>query len=122
MQTTAQITGSTSEEIALTYLSEHNLKLVTRNFRCKLGEIDLIMMDEQNLIFIEVRSRRASSYGSGADNITKSKQRKLTLTASYFLMHYPDFAALPARFDVIDIYLENQSHQLRWIPAAFSAF
>jgi len=122
MQTNAQITGKSSEQIALCHLSQQGVQLITKNYRCKLGEIDLIMRDKINLLFIEVRSKRASEYGSGAATITKNKQRKLILTASYFLMHHPQLQALPARFDVVDIFLEEKSHKLQWIPAAFTAF
>ncbi|MCG8083044.1 MAG: YraN family protein, partial [Candidatus Thiodiazotropha taylori] len=62
--------GEAAEQLAVDYLSRRGLKLVTRNFRCKVGEIDLIMREKRTLVFVEVRYRQSDDYGSALESIT----------------------------------------------------
>ena len=66
--------GESAEQQAYQFLLKKGLKLVTRNFRCKQGELDLIMTDEQTLVIIEVRFRQTDKYGSAAESVTRAKQ------------------------------------------------
>ena len=75
--------GFAEERRALLYLQKQGLKLITRNYQCKMGEIDIIMQDKDMLVFVEVRYRRKGRYGDGLDSVTYSKQRKLIRTANY---------------------------------------
>ena len=80
--------GIDAENIALNYLLEQGLKLLHRNFYSRFGEIDLIMQDKKDIVFIEIKMR-ASSYENAVESITPAKQKKLTLTAKYyFLKHH----------------------------------
>ena len=98
-QTPQQTLGREGEDRALVYLENRGLTLVERNFRCKMGEIDLIMRDADTLVFVEVRRRNNSRYGGASASITPSKQKKLVLAAQVFLSRH---AVLPkCRFDVI---------------------
>ena len=72
----SQQVGLAAEEAVRTYLSKQGLKFLTKNFRCKLGEIDLIMRDGQCLVFVEVRARASADYGGALASVTKSKQQK----------------------------------------------
>lgn len=122
-KTHAQVIGTAGETYALQFLLEKQFELITQNFRCKAGEIDLIMRDDINLVFIEVRTRRPTQYGDGADSITPAKQRKLIKTAAYFLTQSPQFNHVPARFDVLDLKpVDKTRFDVDWIPAAFCAF
>lgn len=113
--TEKQITGQSGEDQALAFLLEQGLSLVTRNFRCKMGEIDLIMRQRQTLVFVEVRKRAPGRYGNAADSITHAKQHKLLLAAQLYLQR---FATPPAcRFDVIAI----DGGQLNWIQNAIES-
>src|SRR5689334_2717189 len=93
--------GNLGEEIALLLLSGKGLQLVARNYRCKGGELDLVMLDGATLALIEVRFRADDSYGGAAASITPAKQRRLVIAAKHFLVNHPKLARLRARFDVI---------------------
>ena len=58
---------------------------MTRNFRCRFGEIDLVMLDADCLVFIEVRYRKSGSFATAAESVDRRKQRKLALTGAFFL-------------------------------------
>ncbi|MCB1770374.1 MAG: YraN family protein, partial [Candidatus Competibacteraceae bacterium] len=77
--------GAVAEDLALGYLQEQGLALVTRNFRCRTGELDLIMRDGEYLVFVEVRSRRYARYGTPAESVTRTKQQKLLRAAAFYL-------------------------------------
>jgi len=113
--------GRAAEDMALRYLEQHGLQLVTRNFRCTRGEIDLIMRQGENLVFVEVRARRNDSFGSGADSVGTRKQAKLNAAASIYLQQHASQANCPCRFDVIAISFASDPPQLDWIPDAFGA-
>lgn len=99
--TLQQRLGQQGEDRALAYLLQQGLQLLERNFRCKAGELDLIMQHGALLVFIEVRQRASSRYGGAAASITPAKQRRLLRAAQYFLLRY---AALPpCRFDLLAI-------------------
>jgi putative endonuclease len=74
-------TGLDAEKLAATFLVNHGLKLVTQNYHCKYGEVDLIMKDAKTLVFIKVRLRSNSKFASAGASITPQKQQKLILTA-----------------------------------------
>ncbi|MCD6046470.1 MAG: hypothetical protein K0S08_117 [Gammaproteobacteria bacterium] len=114
--TLAKELGTHFENQALTYLNSQGLKLVCQNFHCKLGELDLIMLEHDALIFIEVRYRAQISYGSATESITPSKQKKIKRTAQYFLLTHPEFQRHCCRIDVIAI----DRNQINWVKNAFS--
>ena len=91
--------GLAAEKLAATFLANQGLKLVTQNYHCRFGEIDLIMTDASTLVFIEVRLRSNKQFGSAAASITLQKQQKLILTAQHYLQQHGDKRA--CRFDVL---------------------
>lgn len=111
-------TGLASEKLALEFLHQHGFELVTRNYRCKAGELDIIAFDKQVLVFVEVRYRKDERFGSAAETVTYAKQRKLIKAAQFFLMQNPNYGQCRMRFDVIGI---NGQHQIQWIKGAFLA-
>jgi putative endonuclease len=113
------VKGHEIEKLAAEYLVDQGIKLLQRNFRSRLGEIDLIGVDQNQLIFVEVRFRRYSDYGSAADSVNYKKQQKLIRTARYFLHIHPQYANLACRFDVIAVTLVNNEPNLEWIQNAF---
>ncbi|MEP6702627.1 MAG: YraN family protein [Betaproteobacteria bacterium] len=82
---TTRETGIAAEEIAARFLSDQGFAIVARNYRCRLGEIDLIANDGDTLVFIEVRLRRSSRFGGARASITVAKQRKLQAAAGLYL-------------------------------------
>jgi len=92
--------GQKGEDKAVRYLTKKGYKVLTRNYRCKYGEIDIIAEDNGTLVFIEVKARTSDIFGQGFEAVTKPKQQKLAKTA----MHYmSENGEMPARFDVISI-------------------
>ncbi|SFH85664.1 putative endonuclease [Collimonas sp. OK307] len=117
VQSPRQVSGQMAEDRALAYLQQRGLKLVERNFRCKGGEIDLILAEPalNLLVFVEVRQRSSQRYGGAAASVTRGKQAKLIIAAQVFLQRYADLPA--CRFDVIAI----EDEAIEWIRQAFEA-
>lgn len=115
-------TGDDAERIAERYLTQHGLTLVTRNYHCRHGEIDLIMRHAETLVFVEVKLRKTTTgradFGGAIASITASKQAKLIATAQHYLS---GMKALPrCRFDAV---LLNglDTKAVEWLPNAFEA-
>ncbi len=113
--------GSQWEKLAESFLHKRGLRTLERNYHSRFGEIDLIMMDRQTLVFTEVRYRRDSAYGSGAESVTFTKQKRITRAAQRFLQHHQHHASLACRFDVVSIGNEEGRVILNWIRNAFDA-
>lgn len=113
--------GREYEKQALSYLQDHGLELVEANFSCRLGEIDLIMLDQETLTFIEVRFRKNSQFGSALESITRSKQNRIIKTAGFFLNNRPKYQQYFCRFDAFAIELDShQQAQYHWLKSAFT--
>jgi putative endonuclease len=110
--------GDAAERQALDYLSRRGLKLVTRNYRCKVGEIDIIMRDKDALVFIEVRFRQSNDFGSALESITTSKKRKLLAAANLYLQMTQNDE--PCRFDVVAIN-GSGNNRVTWIKDAIQS-
>lgn len=108
--------GRWAEQAACRYLQAQGLRLRARNWRCRAGEIDLIMATADSLVFVEVRYRKPSGFGDGAASVTPSKQRKLIRAAWHYLQNQR-CTNHPCRFDVISI----GPRHTEWIRDAFQA-
>ncbi|MBT3347751.1 MAG: YraN family protein [Thiotrichales bacterium] len=118
-QTTLAI-GHDAEKASLLFLQKQGLELITTNYRFKGGEIDLIMSSSNNtLVFIEVRLRNSKGYGSGADSVTSSKQRKLSRTALHYMQSHQQYEEWNIRFDVISLTSKLEKYDIEWIEEAF---
>jgi putative endonuclease len=111
--------GRAAEDAALAHLRNRGLSLLARNYRCRLGEIDLVMREGDELVFVEVRARGSEDHGGAAGSVDACKQRRLRLAARHFLMTHPRAAAWPARFDVVAISGPDGENEPHWIRAAF---
>lgn len=100
-------------------LQAQGLKALYQNALSKMGEIDLIMLDGKELVFVEVRYRRTNLYGDGIDSVTKHKRVKLIRAAQYFLLKNPQYADLPCRFDVVGVSPLGENYKMSWIQNAF---
>ncbi len=110
--------GDKAEQLAADYLSGQGYRIVERNFRCKLGEIDLIARDGEDLVFVEVRSRFSRNSPNPAYSVDFRKQKKIAQVAELYLVkHFRQMP--PARFDVVLVTLEDGS--IEHIPNAFAA-
>ena len=109
--------GAEYEDAALRFLQSQGLRLVARNYRCRGGEIDLIMQQDDYLVFVEVRFRAGRSYGGAAASVTRTKQQKIRMTASYYLQtHGFNESQQACRFDVVAY---EGSEQCQWYINAF---
>jgi len=112
--------GKNAEKEAELFLTGHSLKPIARNFFCKFGEIDLIMLDEKEIVFIEVRARKTLSHGTAAESISKSKQKKICLSAQFFLLTNSDYKSSNCRFDVIELNNFGKTNMnISWVKDAF---
>lgn len=94
--------GDRGEDIAAVFLKKKGYTILERNFRCRLGEIDLIASDTEYLTFVEVKLRKDASHGEAREFVTPAKQRKIILAAKYYLSFHE--TPLQPRFDVVEIY------------------
>lgn len=109
--------GQEAEERALDFLRQEGLILITRNWRCRSGEIDLIMQDKSAFVFVEVRQRLHQHFGGALASITTAKCRKLQKTAQIYL-HTARKSNVYCRFDAILI--EGPDKQLTWLKNILS--
>ena len=112
--------GKRWEKRALDHLAAHGLIRLVKNFRCRFGEIDLVMLDRNCVVFIEVRYRRASRFASAASTVDAYKQRKLVRAAAAFLARHPQYCDHATRFDVVAFDEgRNDECKLQWLRDAF---
>lgn len=114
---TTRAVGDRYEDIALAHLQRAGLQLVARNVTFRHGEIDLVMRDGKDVVFVEVRYRRSSRFGDGIDSIGPSKRARLIRAAQSFLADNPTLARQACRFDVVA--LVESDPQPEWLRNAF---
>ena len=111
---TSKLRGAWGEALAAEYLRKKHYKLVASSYRCRFGEIDLIVQNKRYLVFVEVKLRKSASFAKAFEYVDKRKQDKIRTTASAYLAENP--TDLQPRFDIIEIYvpdnLETQKAQI----------
>ena len=114
--------GLRFEDLARRYLSARGLQLIESNYRCRCGEIDLIMRDAQTLCFVEVRFRNSLNFGGASASITAAKQRKIIKTALFYLSAQHRGLDQALRFDALLIQQQDKGKlDYNWIQNAFYA-
>jgi putative endonuclease len=112
------VLGQEGERVAEEYLKNKGYKLVERNYRCSVGELDLIVLDRRVVVFVEVKTRSGHGFGSPLEAVAFRKQRKMIQAAQYFLsekrLHQRD-----ARFDVVGISWPGREPVVEHIENAF---
>ena len=112
-------TGSRGEVEASRYLREKGYRIHAANYRCRLGEIDIIAEDEKYICFVEVKTRSETSRFAAADAVDFSKRKKLIAAANLFLTQY-DGNKQP-RFDIVEIYMRGETvRKIRLIKNAYN--
>jgi putative endonuclease len=119
-ETTTSV-GRRGEEAAARHLESHGLRLLERNYRCRGGEIDLVMLDGTTLVLVEVRLRTTRDFGGAAASVGRHKQRRFTLAARHLMMARPDYRRLRVRFDVVALEAGPgpADLEIHWIRDAF---
>ncbi|MCF0124315.1 MAG: YraN family protein [Clostridia bacterium] len=117
----AKIIGKNGEDMACRYLEEKNYKIIERNYRCKKLEVDIIAKDmEQNeIVFIEVKTRSNLKYGNPAESVFNKKQTNIILAAKYYI-YINKIINFPIRFDVIEVFILKNDYKINHIKGAFS--
>ncbi|MBI3993116.1 MAG: YraN family protein [Candidatus Lambdaproteobacteria bacterium] len=110
--------GSRGEALAAAHLEAQGLRIVARNFRCPLGELDLVAADAQYLVFVEVKTRRADTEVHPSLSVGRRKQRKVRQLGEQFMAQHPQWVLQP-RFDVVAVTLGRDGAQVEHIPNAF---
>lgn len=106
MQTTKQLSGFRGESIAADFIKERGYKIIERNFRTKSGEIDIIALDKNTLVFIEVKTRSTAEFGSPLEAITSRKMNSLIRTAEFYKIKHPNLPQA-MRIDAVAISLNE---------------
>ncbi len=118
MGNTKQRLGREGEQIAERYLIKKGYRLVERNYRCPVGEVDLIALDRRVIVFVEVKARTGHRFGEPLEAVAPRKQRKIIQTAQFFL-NEKRLQQRDARFDVIGISWREREPRVEHIENAF---
>lgn len=110
--------GAREEALALSHLQAQGLQLVERNWRCRGGELDLLMRERQTLVIVEVRKRANPNFASAAESVDARKQARVVHAAQAYLAAHAEFAQAPVRFDVVAL---DGADRIEWLQGAFDA-
>lgn len=116
--------GSAAEDAALLFLQQQGFAVLAQNYHTPYGELDIVAQQQQLLLFVEVRLRKAGALVSAAESVTPRKQQKIIQSAQHFLQQHAGCAACDCRFDVLALtpqHMPAGSYALDWIQAAFQA-
>lgn len=111
--------GAAFEDRAQRELERAGLRLLSRNYTTRHGELDLVMRDGERVVFVEVRQRGGRSQGGAAASITRSKRERLLRTASLWLADHPQHAQRACRFDVVSYDGTGEAARMQWLRGAF---
>ncbi len=111
-------TGKRGEDLAVEHLQMLGYRILERNYRCPLGEIDIVAMDKDDVVFVEVKSRKTEAYGDPELAVGKAKQKKIAMIAMYYLAN-KGRSSLNARFDVMAVKILPGRRELKLIRDAF---
>lgn len=104
----ARLLGQWGEELVAEALRQKGWTVAARNYRCRFGELDIVAVGRKYLIFVEVKLRKDSRFGSACEAVTPAKQRRLRTTAEFYLLSHP--TGLQPRFDVAEVYAPQGIH------------
>ena len=113
--------GREGEARAAAFLAARGFTILARNARSAAGEIDLVALDGETLVFCEVRTRRSRRQGGALESVTPLKQRQVVRVAEWFLTRHPELQARPIRFDVVAIDVRGDEAAIEHVADAFGA-
>jgi putative endonuclease len=120
MSDSRQASGRAAEQQACCHLEQQGLRLLAQNWACRVGELDLVMLDGDTVVFVEVRYRRHAGWGGALESVDARKRSKISAAAQYFLQQEPRWGKHPCRFDVVAMSASAQPNErLNWIQNAF---
>ena len=116
-----QSLGKLGENLACAVLEQRGYEIIARRYRTNLGEIDIVARDAETTVFVEVKSRAGDDFGGGAEAVTRSKQRKVTLMAMDYLARHR-LEDTPCRFDVVTVdIVDGKAPCVEVYPHAFES-
>lgn len=113
------LTGRRAEDFAIDYLRACGLALTERNYRCRWGEIDLVMTEGERTVFVEVRYRRSDHYGGALASIDRRKQRRLLAAARHYMVERRIRGSV--RLDVVAVSPNHDGFSIQWVKNAIEA-
>ena len=113
--------GSAAEKLACRWLEQQGLCLLEANFRCKSGELDLVMLDGHCLVIVEVRYRAGRSHGGALVSISATKQKRILRATRHYLQRHKKLRDRPLRFDVVALHGQLHEVDIDWRRQAFDA-
>lgn len=116
---TKQRRGRDAEEHVCAFLQQQGLQLTMRNYRSPFGEIDLIMQEHSTLVFVEVRYRTNTRFGTPAETVDMNKQARLRATAEHYLQNTPRASRKACRFDIVAVTGDGKSGNVSWLKNVF---
>ena len=111
-------TGRRGEDIATSFLRGKGYGIIERNYRCPLGEFDIVARDRNDIVFVEVKSRHSERFGTPEAAVGHRKQRTMSRVALFYLKE-KDLLDRDARFDVLSILFTPEGHRIDHITNAF---
>lgn len=115
------VRGARGEAIARDYLERHGLDVLLQGYRCRLGELDLVCLEQDALVVVEVRARSHTGWVGAVASIDARKQARIIRTTRHLLMTHPSWATRPIRFDVVALTHRGDDLHIEWIRNAFSS-
>lgn len=116
--TNKRVQGIAGEDAAVRFLEENGFKILKRNYRFERAEIDIIAQDGEELVFVEVKTRRSNFYGAPEDAVTEEKQEQIRAAAEGYLYQH-DIDNRPCRFDIVAIEFKDGKKEIRHLKDAF---
>lgn len=115
-----RLRGQQAEQQAARWLDQQGLRQVAANYHCRQGEIDLIMEDQDMLVFVEVRYRTSTGFGGALASVTAGKRQRITRAARHFLANRPEYSEHACRFDVLAMEPDDTGAvRYEWVSNAF---
>lgn len=111
--------GKVGEDIAVEYLRKKGYIIIERNFNCKQGEIDIIAKDNNEIVFVEVKTRTNETYGKPKEAVDKTKKKHIYKSAEYYI-YQKHVENRPVRIDVIEVYKKEEKYILNHIKQAIT--
>ncbi|MEL0151805.1 MAG: YraN family protein [Halieaceae bacterium] len=116
-----QTVGQHWELCAAQFLRTRDIATIASNIRSRFGEVDLVALDGNTLVFVEVKFRTDSRYGPSSLSVTNRQQRRIALTANVFRSQHPEYCHWHCRFDIIGFDQSEGQIRLTWLKAAFDS-
>ncbi len=110
--------GKRGEDAAAAFLERHGYEILDRNYRIRQGEIDIVAKEKDRIVFVEVKTRRGTTFGRPSLAVDRRKQKKIIACAKYYMCDH-HLIGTPCRFDVIEIYVERNKATIRHLAGAF---